>query len=275
MGVLLGSLCAICIGVSDLFARVTMRKATVLATTVSLQLLAILTSGVAVLVFGGVFHSRDLIIGLVSGGGIGAGLLLYYAGLHRSTATIVSPTAAVVQAVITFGYAALRGEPPSRLASISAVVAGIGLLLVTVGGHGKAGNPRAGLMLGALSGLAYGFGFSIVIEAASDAGAWPALGQRLTAAVLLATLAVSRRGPLLPPRSTALTALAMGVIAGLSTISYVAGLRYDAAGAVVTASMFPATSVAGGYLAFRDPVSRRQLVGLAVVLIGIGGVAAG
>ena len=56
-----------------------------------LSLLAILTSIVSIVLFGGTFLASDLLIGLISGLGLGAGMAMYYGGMARSSATVVSP----------------------------------------------------------------------------------------------------------------------------------------------------------------------------------------
>ena len=66
-----------------------------------------------------------------------------------------------------------------------------------------------------------------------------------------------------------------GVFTGLCTVLYLFGLRADPTAAVITASMFPAASVAIGRMVFHDAVSRLQAIGLVVVLAGVVGVVAG
>ena len=55
---------------------------------------------------------------------------------------------------------------------------------------------------------------------------------------------------------------------------YPLGVQADPTPAVVTASMFPAVTVAVGRAFYGDTVSRKQLLGLFVVLIGVGTVVA-
>ena len=91
----------------------------------------------------------------------------------------------------------------------------------------------------------------------------------------LALVAMRVGHALRPPDGQRSNLVVAGAFAGLSTVVYLLGIEADAPTAVVTASMFPAASVAIGYLSYRDPVSRLQLVGLAIVLLGVAGVVLG
>lgn len=274
MGALFGSLCAVFIGISDLLARLTMRRTTALTTSFTVQAIAIPTSLVLIAIFGGTFTGRDLWIGLCSGLGLGLGMVMYYAAMHRSSAAVVSPTCAVISAVIPYAYTLVKGAEPSLLAAAGAVVATIGIVAVTMGG-GAVVDVRNGLVWGGIAGIAYGVGFAIVIEASDEAGSWPAMSQRIGATALLGLLAVRQGVPLSPPAGIRMIAVLGGVAAAISTAAYLVGIRADATAAVVTSSMFPAASVATCYLGLREPVTRPQLVGIAVVLAGIAGVALG
>lgn len=274
MGALFGSLSALSIGLSDLFARRVVRASTPLTAAVAVSVVAITTGLLAVLLFGSTMHPADLLIGAASGVGLGIGLASYYAGISRSSSTVVTPMVAALSAIIPFLYALIDGEPPTIWTVLGAVVAVGGLLLITVGGGGTR-HLRAGLAWGTLSGVAYGTGFAVVIAASSGAGALPAVGQRIAASLLVVGLASRQRDPLVPPRGARLTAAIGGSVAGMSTVLYLIGVRADATSAVITSSMFPAFSVAIGRTVFGDSVSRTQALGIAVVLVGVVAVSAG
>ena len=70
-------------------------------------------------------------------------------------------------------------------------------------------------------------------------------------------------------------AVIAGVLAGLSTVFYLIGVGTDPASTVVTASLFPAISVLVGRSIYDDDVSARQVLGLAVVVVGVIGVGVG
>lgn len=273
MGALLGALSALSIGISDYFTRRVVRVSTALTGALALSVVAIATSALAVAVFGSTMRLADLGIGALSGLGLGVGLATYYAGMTRSSATVVTPIVAVLSAVLPFLFTLVRGASASGWAITGAVVAFLGLALITTGG--PAHHVRPGVTWGLISGIAYGFGLAVVIDASSGAGAWPAVGQRLASTSIVLGLVAARGAPTMPPVGMRGVALAGGVFAGVSTVLYLAGVEADPATAVITSSMFPVASVAIGRVAFGDPVSRSQAAGIAVVLAGVVAVTTG
>ena len=280
MGALFGGLSALFIGISDLFGRRVVASASATTAAAIMQLVAVFTSIATMAFIGSTFGWSDVIIGGFSGLGMGTGLACYYGGIARSSSTVVAPLVATLSAVIPFAYTLLIGAAPSTLAIVGAVVAFGGLILITVGGQdigdgNHAHRIRTGLGWGVASGLGYGFGLTVIINATANSGAWPAVSQRLIAFSLLVVVARFTATPVIPPVGVRVSAVAAGIFAGLTTIAYLIGVQADAAPAVVTASMFPAASVAVGRIVYRDPVSRLQALGIAVVLLGVAGVVGG
>ncbi len=275
MGALLGLLSSLMIGLSDLFGRKIVRSAGVITGSLALQVAAMCTALVSVLLFGGVFTAHDVVIGGLSGVAMGVALGAYYRGITVSSATTVSPIVATLSAIIPFGYAMVRGASPTLLALIGSLIAIVGLIVITTGGGAVAHSVRRGLWWAGASGVAYGVAFAVVLEATDDAGPWPAVWQRVGGASVLFLAVRQRSGSALPPRGSRVSGLLAGVFAGLCSVAYIAGIRIDASATVITASTFPAASVAVGKLAFDDPLSRRQMLGLVVVLLGVVGVALG
>lgn len=274
MGALFGLLSALSIGCADLFGRKVARVSSAVTTAAAMSVIAIGSSALATALFGSSLRTADFLIGAVSGLGLGVGLATYYVGMVASSSTVVSPTVAALSAIIPFLYALSKGASPSAFAVLGAGVALAGLLLITIGGGG-ARRIGVGLLWGLLSGVAYGVGFAVVIEASDSAGAWPAVGQRVAASALMIAVALRSSAPVVPPVGARGWALAGGTLAGLSTVFYLVGVRADATAAVITTSMFPAASVAIGRTVFGDPVSRLQAIGIAVVLVGVIALAVG
>lgn len=275
MGALLGLLSSVMIGLSDLFGRKIVRVAGVVTGSLTLQLAATSTALLSVLLFGGVFTTHDVLIGALSGLGMGVALGAYYSGITVSSATIVSPIVATLSAIIPLGYAIVRGASPSLLALLGSAIAIVGLVVITTGGGTVTHLAKKGLWWATASGVAYGAAFAVVLEATADAGPWPAVWQRVGGAAVLLVVVKQRSGMVLPPRGARVSGVLAGVFAGLCSVAYIAGVRIDASATVITASTFPAASVVVGKLAFDDPVSRRQVVGLVVVLLGVVAVALG
>ena len=193
MGALFGTLTALCIGISDLFARRSVATRGAVATAMAMQAVATVASAAMLLVVSSQFDSGDVLLGAVSGLGLGTGLACYLGGLSRSTSTVVAPIVATLSAVVPLVYAIARGAPASVWSIGGAVVAVGGLLLITVGG-GRVAHVATGVRWAVASGLGYGAGLSVVIEVSEASGAWPAVSQRAAAAALMVAVAVRSTG---------------------------------------------------------------------------------
>ena len=274
MGLVFGLLTSLCIGGSDLFGRRVVNARGVIVTAVVIQFVAIFTALAATVVVPSVFTWTDALLGLLSGVGLGLGLMWYFTGLTRSSSAVVAPLVATLSAVIPFVYAIARGASPTLLAVIGAFVALIGLGFITVGG-GLSSHVGAGVRWGLASGFAYGFGLSVAIEVTDASGSWPAMTQRVSAFALVAVVAAGMKLEPIPPRRLRLPAVVSGVFAGLSTVFFLLGLEADATSAVVAASLFPVVTVIVGRFVYGDDVVTRQISGIALVVFGVIGVALG
>ena len=272
MGAFFGALSAISIGLADLFGRQVVNRRGAVVATMIIQAVATVTSLALLVVVASRFSVTDVVIGAISGLGLGVGLACYLGGLVRSTAAVVSPIVATMSSVIPFAYAVARGAAVSAWSFAGAAVAVAGLVLITAG-SGAIRDVAVGLRWALASGLGYGFGLSVVIDASDESGAWPAVAQRAAAFSLMALFVVRSHGRI-PIVGVRALGVAAGVAAAGSTIFYLLGVQADATPAVVTASMFPAVTVTVGALMFGDRVTRWQVVGVGVVLVGVAAVVA-
>lgn len=268
MGAFWGSLAALGIGLSDLFGRRVVNVAGAITAALIMQAVAVVTALVSVPAFDSRWANDDMSWGALSGLGMAAGLACYFAGLSRSTSTVVAPTVATLSAVIPFAYAISRGDEVTSLAVVGAVVAFIGLGIIAAG-TGDVSGLRVGLLWGVLSGCSYGFGISVLLEVSEEAGVWPAVSQRVVGVIALGAAALVSKSALWPPPGQRLNGVWAGVFAGLASAFALVGLIVDAPPAVVTQSMFPAVTVVFGFLYFGDGVARRQIAGIALALAGI------
>lgn len=274
MGLLFGLLTSLSIGGSDLFGRRISNARGPVVTAMALQFVAIFTALAATFIVPSAFTWNDAALGLLSGIGLGLGLLWYFTGLTHSSSAVVAPLVGTLSAVIPFLYAIVRGESPTLIAVLGAVIALIGLGFITMGG-GRAAHVKAGVQWGLMSGLAYGFGLSVAIDVSDEGGSWPAMTQRVSAFAIVAALAFTRKLEPVPPTGLRLTAIISGVFAGLSTVFFLLGLDADPTSAVVAGSLFPAVTVVVGRFVYGDDVVRRQIGGIGLVIIGVIGVALG
>jgi drug/metabolite transporter (DMT)-like permease len=271
MGALFGTLSAMCIGLSDLFLRRVAVKSSVSAVATALQFFAAIAAAGSMLFIESELLWRDLALGCMAGVGMAVGLASYYGGVTRSSATIVSPIVGTLAAVIPFLYTVATGARPSPIGWGGAVVALVGLVLITMS-DGRATNVRAGVLWGTLSGCGYGFSLSSVIGATTESGSWPAIGQRSMAFLITIAVARSRNMQVVPGRGVRRFAVLGGIASGTASVLFLLGAAVEATTTVITASMFPAFTVLIGWLYYNDTVSTRQVAGLLAALLGVAGV---
>ncbi len=267
MGALFGLLTSFSITSSEFFGRrITNEIGPIVAASAISALAAIVTVVIAVAVEGDPTPA-DLLRGGASGISFGVGMTFYLQGVRVSSSAVVGPVVAALSTLIPFTYGSIVEEVPPALGLAGAATAVVGLLFVTMGGS-EASNVGEGLPMGIVSGLGYGSGTALLIDVSSDSGAWPLVTQRGVAFFAIASFALVCRRPLIPPQRLAGHALGAGLFAGCSSALLLAGLNANAPAASVTASLFPASSVAAGRVFFRDSVSVLQFVGLLIVIGG-------
>ena len=237
MGALWGSLGAISIGTSDFFSRRLAIASSAFTAAFIMQLIAVLASLVTMTFVTSEITAADSFWGALSGIGMFVGLASYLEGLRRSSATIMSPTTATLAAIIPFIYTLVRGDQVRTIAIIGAAIALVGLVLIAVG-TGKTVAAGTGLFWGTVSGVGYGFAIAVLLEVSDEAGVWPAVPQRLSAAAFLAVACVVSKSAFVPPAGLRMTGLFAGVLGGFSSVFLLIGLAVDAAPTVITQSMF-------------------------------------
>ncbi len=274
MALLFGLAAAICIGLSDLGGRRVSAASSAATTATSMNLIGCGAALLVALAIGSVVEGADVARGLISGLGLGAGLILYYAALPRVGAPVAAPILGTLTSVLPYAYAVLTGVVPSPLALIGAGLALAGIAIVTATGTDRRARfDGAGVALAIGSGLSYAAGIIAVIGVSQDAGAWPAVFQKVTGVAMAVAYCLYRSSPVTPPRGVRRDAINAGIASGLASSFYVLGLTVDPTPAIVTASMFPAFSIAVGRTFFGDAMTPLQIAGIACSLAGVAAVA--
>ena len=205
-------------------------------------------------------------LGACSGVGFGIGIAAYLLGVRVSSSAVIGPTVAALATLIPFLYAAVVEDLPPVLAWLGAITIVTGLLFVTMGGDASnvQGRPPDRDRVRPRLRHRHGVPRGCDRRCRRLAGRQPALYGlhhdhpcgRCSESGRSCHRCGSRRSR--PPPD----------FGGLSTALLLAGFTFNAAATSVTASLFPATSVAAGRLFFGDAVSRAQVIGLVIVIIG-------
>jgi|NGEPerStandDraft_6_1074524.scaffolds.fasta_scaffold20229_2 drug/metabolite transporter (DMT)-like permease len=209
----------------------------------------------------------------VSGGANVIGLVFMFGALRVGQVALVAPLISVEGAVAAV-IAVLAGETlaPGVAVTLTVIVAGI--IVASIPGRQTAGasqpaHSRAVIFAAA---AALMFGGSLYATARAGQGlpvAWVALAARLIGVPALA-VPLALAGRLSLTRRAIPLLVTSGICEVLGFYSYTAGSRHGVAVAAVLASQSGTLAGLAGLALFRERLSRRQLIGVTVVVIGVG-----
>jgi drug/metabolite transporter (DMT)-like permease len=272
MAVVLGLLVAASFGSGDFLGGLASRQARTLAVLAVSQVAALAGAVAVSFAVGGHLYGGDLAFGAVAGALNVAAIGCLYRGLAIGQMGQVAPIAAVIGAVLPVLWGLARGERPGVPALVGIVLAVAAAALLSSERQERQG-PLVGRALVLAAAAGTGFGISLVLFAAAShhGGVWPVLSARVTALVVVwAALAVVGGFGGLRHVPTVRSASAGLLDVGASTLLLIA-LRGN-----LTAVVAPVASLAPGFTSLHawwylhERVSRVQVAGLVVALIGLG-----
>lgn len=214
-------------------------------------------------------------VGAIGGIGGGIGVATFYAALARGTMSIVSPLVAC-SAVVPVGLALGTGERPSALV-LGGSVALIGAVLASAEERsaGETGRRQA-IWLAAVAALGIGIFVFFLGRASQNGSVLSALlGARVASIAVLLVWVVATRATLRVSPGAVPVIFLVGV-ADLSAnaLFALASQRGLLSVVSVLGSLFPVVTVLLAHLVLDERISRAQLLGIAVALVGVTVVAA-
>lgn len=216
-----------------------------------------------------VFTGRDIALGLASGLLVGIALALLYEAMATSSAAIAGPLVALGAALIPLGWDISQGNTPSGLARVGVIIAICSLVLVMYS-PALRGTLRRGIGLSLISAVLFGLSITMVGEAGDNSGAWAPAAQRVTAFVVMLSLATARGVPRLPSRSLLGPMFISGMCGSLALVAFAIGAQQGSLATVaVSASMFPAVSATLAATFDDDTLRWWQMIGILGVVSGI------
>jgi drug/metabolite transporter (DMT)-like permease len=209
----------------------------------------------------------------VAGAGSVMGLSLAYAALRVGRVGLVAPVVSTEGAIAAL-IALLTGESLTLAVGGTLAVIAFGVCLVSVPAVNlpaaqRAANPKIALL--AVS-AAVAFGTSLYATARAGSAlptAWVVLSARLIGSVAVA-LPLAATGRLRLTAQALPLVVTSGVCEVLGYYAYTSGSRHGVAIAAVVSSQFAALSALGAYVLFKERLSRIQLLGVVMVIIGVG-----
>jgi drug/metabolite transporter (DMT)-like permease len=283
--VLLGVVAALGWGVADFIARTTSRRLGTEAALAGMLAASALALGLLLLAAGPLPRAgrADLVLVGLTGLAVAAATLLLYRALARGPIAVAAPIAAAYPCLNLAG-AILQGHAPTpgEWLALAAVLAGVVLVARPPREEDAEGAGPASVAPTVLlaAGAAVCFACSIELgqAAARRVGELAATTGARWAALLLAValLAARRQWPRFSGGGVALPLVVVqGLLDGAAYLAlFAAARRPGAVVAVVVASGFAAVTVLLARLLLRERLGVGQWAGTALVLVGVGALAA-
>jgi len=220
--------------------------------------------------------TADILWAGLAGLGDVTGLLLFYLAVRRGKVGIATPIIATEGAIAAV-IAVFAGEAlaPAAVVLLGLVVVGVVLATLDLSPAEDQYRVTPGfLALAILAAVVFGVGlYSSGRVAGVVPAGWLVVSARVVGvAIVTVPLLVSGRLRLVRAGLPWIVIIAIAEVFGYWM--YVLGARADVAAAAILASQFGAVTVVGAYLFLGERLSRVQRLGVAVVCIGVGTLAA-
>jgi drug/metabolite transporter (DMT)-like permease len=213
-------------------------------------------------------HGSNVAWLLAAGAANVAGLMFTYSALSVGKVGVVAPITSTEGGVAAL-IAVIAGEALSSGTAACLVVIVLGVALSAHTRDSDRGVHIRSVILAALAALAFGLGLYATGRNGQSLGiAWAVLPPRAVGvAVIALPLLVTRRWRIV--RAAMPYAVAGGICEVLGFASYAVGARHNLAIAAVLASQFAGLAAVVGWLAFRERLTRVQVVGAVAIVLGV------
>ena len=216
---------------------------------------------------------------VVNGLSYAAGLLLAYRALVIGRVSIVAPIVSTEGGLAALASVTL-GESLGLPTALVLAALAVGIVLASMERSGEGGPGGADPALTrrtALLSIGAALAFSVGMTVSARLGpevpiSWIVLVSRGVGVVIIA-LPLLVRGRLRLSRQALPLVLVSGVLEALGSGLYVIGAHVSPAAAAVLSSQFAAITAVGAFILFGERLTRIQLVGVAIIAMGVTGLA--
>ena len=264
-------------GLADFSGGMVSRRLPTITVTVISQSAGFVALLIVLAARGGGLDERSFWLGLLAGIGGGTGLAAFYKALSLGTMSIVSPVVAC-GALVPFVISLATGERPSTLALTGAGVALTGAVLASLEERRSGVPDRArAIALALLAAGALGlFVYFLGLGSREGSALSTLVGARVGSLSFLLLLALGRRAPLrLGMRSlAAVGAVGLCDVAANALFALASG-RGLLSIVSVLGSLYPVMTVLLAHIVLGERLTRLQIAGVGIALIGVAAVSAG
>ena len=283
--VTLGLLGALLYGAADFVGGYATKRLHALVVTGFVALTGLIVMGVISLAMSDQWSIESALYGGISGVTGLAAIGLLYACLARGPMSILSPTTAILSALVPMTWGFAMGEQLSAWAYPALALALIAVVLVGIVPDDNAARPTLTALLMAIgSGVLIGAFYIFIDLAPDDSGITSLVANRMVQTVLvlaILTIFLPLRGTKalvketdrggLPWKRLVWVMVAGGVFDALANVAVLVGLRVGEIAVVsVLTALYPAGTIALASILLHERIQKVQWVGLVLALIASG-----
>jgi len=261
-------------GVADFLGGMASRRAAALSVTVGGQLVGFVALLVVSLILPPERWTDPVLLwGIAAGLAGGTGVLCLYAGLAAGRMSVVAPITASLSAAIPAAVGILRGERLSGVGAAGVALALVAVVIVSLTDEPEEGagtNSRAALIFAVLSGIGFSTAILAFSQTPASASFAPLVISRLTAIIVLGSIALVRGlRPLSEPNMRGMV-IATGLTDAAANAAQVTALRIGPlAIASVLGALYPVVTVILARYILHERLRGWQRVGIALALVAV------
>jgi drug/metabolite transporter (DMT)-like permease len=278
LAVVVGIAGALVYGTADFFGGLASRRMSAVLVTAISAVSGLILLLLALPIVGGAWSWAAVLLGALSGVSGAVAILLLYACLAIGPMSILSPTTAVVSAIVPMLAGVFRGERLGIVAYIALAIALVAVVLVGFVPEKGAVRPSVralGMAVG--SGALIGLFLIIIDLTPKDSGLVPLVANRAANSIIMFAvvgilLLVGRRRGSAPItrnlRAGLVLAIACGLIDASANAILLLGLRLGelTIQSVLTA-LYPAGTIVLAAIVLKERIAPVQIIGLALAII--------
>ncbi len=258
-------------GGGDFFGGLSMRRGKKFQALVIAMISGILLLALVVLIAREQFPPLNVIIFPLLAGSFGSmGLGALYLALSENHSAIVAPSSAVIAVAIPVIYNVFTGGLPPTTALIGFAIALVSIWLVSQTENGSVPLSKKGLALTIGSGIGLGMFYIFMGQTPKGYIFSPLILSRSAALIVTSILFLISRDGVKGSLSNPIAILSGLLDAGGNALYMLARQFTREDIAVVLSSMYPAVNVLFAWMIVKEPVSRKQWLGVVLCVAAVG-----
>ncbi len=279
--VVVGMSSALVFGSADFLGGLASRRISSLRVTAIAGVSGLVLLTAASPLVGGTWSWNAVLLGALSGVAGTLAISLLYACLAVGPMSILSPTTAVISAIVPVAVGFARGETLGALGYLAIGIALVAVVLVGFVRDSRAVRPSArGLLMAVGSGVCIGLFLVIIDLTPKDSGIIPLIANRgVNATIMFASIAVlalvarrraSAQGTVVQTsgwRPGLTLAIACGLVDSIANTGLLVGVRIgDLSVIAVLTALYPAGTIILAAIVLKERIATVQYLGLALAI---------